>query len=341
MPGSHSTPDIEADGRVRSALRRAYRWLLLDGDRVTVAGVVLLGGLLLVGVAGHWVSFALTDASRQETTVPLIGALLSGNFLLFSIVVSVNSLFVTQEVSALDREFGRIQSIVEYRRQLERVLDVDHVPGSPARFVRLLSAEILGLAQDIHDDVRIDEVDLRADLDDYLSSLAEETGEMNRQLEAATSNAEIVLAVMDYNHDRQINDLHRLRSAHGDALPERTEDAIDDLLQLLQYFATARSYFKSLYIRQEFANLSRNLVFTSVVSVATTASFMHFLDVLPTNHLLVATVEAIALAPFILVGSYVLRVSAVSRRTQAAGQFVVSETASGDIEGIVDGDADD
>jgi len=325
-------------------LGRLYRWVLLDGNRVAVAGAGLVGGFLLIGVvgsvvAGEPLSAALRDHSR--TTVPLVGALLSGNFLLFSIVVSVNSLFVTQEVSALDREFGRIQSVVEYRRQLEDILNVDHVPAEPVQFVRLLSAEILTRAQSIEDDLHATEVDLRADFDSYLASLATETGEMNDQLARAASNADLVVAMMDYNHDRQIHDLRRLQSSHSDALPERTNEAIDDLLQLLQYVATGRAYFKSLYIRQEFANLSRNLVFTSIVSVATTASFLHFLESIPATNLLVTGVEAIALAPFVLVGSYVLRVSAVSRRTNAAGQFVVSDSVTGDIEGIAPPDRDD
>lgn len=334
MLGSAAPPDGR---RSDSVLGRLYRWFLLDGNRVAVAGVGLVGGFLLVGTIGYVVDGTFpTPPSHQygQTTVPLVSALLSGNFLLFSIVVSVNSLFVTQEVSALDREFRRIQSVVEYRRQLENVLDVDHVPAEPVQFVRLLSAEILSRAQSIDDDLHTSEVDLRADLDSYLTSLATETGEMNRQLEAAASNADLVIAMMDYNHDRQIHDLRRLQSTHSDTLPERTNESIDDLLQLLQYVATGRAYFKSLYIRQEFANLSRNLVFTSVVSVATTASFLHFLETIPAPDLLVTGVEAIALAPFILVGSYVLRVSAVSRRTQAAGQFVVSDSVTGDVEGI-------
>ncbi|MFB6102032.1 MAG: hypothetical protein ABEJ73_05650 [Haloplanus sp.] len=332
---TRSAGNADTDRRIGSLPGRMYRWLLLDGDRAVVAGAALLGGFLVVGVAGHTVGHLLSlEAPHDQTTTPLVSTLLSGNFLLFSIVVSVNSLFVTQEVSALDREFGRIQSIVEYRRQLEDVLEVEHVPAEPAQFVRRLSAEILRLAQDIDDDLHAADVDLRADLDRYLSSLATETGEMNQQLVAAASNADLVIAMMDYNHDRQIHDLRQLRSAHSDALPARTNESVDDLLQLLQYFATARSYFKSLYIRQEFANLSRHLVFTSVVSVATTATFLHFLDAIPLTHLLVTTIEAVALAPFILVGSYVLRVAAVSRRTQAAGQFVVSDSVTGDIEGL-------
>jgi len=341
MTGSAASSDGMRSG---SVLGRLYRWVLLDGNRVAVAGAGLVGGFLLVGVVGHFVDGALLAESphdHRQTTVPLVSALLSGNFLLFSIVVSVNSLFVTQEVSALDREFRRIQSVVEYRRQLENVLDVDHIPAEPVQFVRLLSAEILQRVQRVDDEVHAAEVDLRADLDQYLSSLATETGEMNRQLGTATSNADLVIAMMDYNHDRQIHDLRRLQSTHSDALLERTSESIDDLLQLLQYVATGRAYFKSLYIRQEFANLSRNLVFTSVVSVATTASFLHFLDSIPTPNLLVTSVEAVALAPFILVGSYVLRVSAVSRRTQAAGQFVVSDSVTGDIEGISPPDGND
>ncbi|MFB6302351.1 MAG: hypothetical protein ABEH78_05770 [Haloferacaceae archaeon] len=333
MTASTSGRDLRQ--RVRGLAGRLHRWLLLDGDRVVVAATVLFAGFVLIGVVGHVVASALSAGGPpSHTTVPLVGALLSGNFLLFSIVVSVNSLFVTQEESALGKELGRIRSVVEYRQGIEEVLDRDHVPAKPTRAVRLLSAEILALAQRLETDLHAADVDLRADFDRYLASLAEETGEMNRQLSDAASNADLVVAMMDYNHDRQINGLRRLRSTHGEALPDGADAAVDDLLQLLQYFATARSYFKSLYIRREFAHLSRNLVFTSVVSVATTASFMHFLDVLPTSHLLVATVEAVALAPFVLVGSYVLRVAAISRRTQAAGQCVVSDSATGDIEGI-------
>ncbi|WP_135363601.1 hypothetical protein [Halosimplex halophilum] len=318
---------------------RFWRWLLLTGDRVRVAGAVLVAGFLLVGVAGYALERTLAgDPTYDRTTVSLVGALLSGNFLLFSIVVSVNSLFVTGSDTPLDRELGRVRSVVEFRRQLESVIDADHVPADPPRLVRLLSAEILGLAQTIDEDLRAADLDLRADLDAYLSSLAEETGEMNEQLDDATSNVDLVVAMMDYNHDRQINDLRHLQSTHADALPAETDEAIGDLLQLLQYFATARAYFQSLYVRREFADLSRNLVFTSVVAVATTASFMHYLEVLPTTHFLVVTVEAVALAPFLLVGSYVLRVSAVARRTGDGGGFVLSDRATGDIDGISPGD---
>ncbi|QPV63107.1 hypothetical protein I7X12_00290 [Halosimplex litoreum] len=327
-----------SDGTPASTTR-LRRWVLLTGDRVRVAAVTLVTGFLLVGVVGYALERTLAgEPAHDATTVSLVGALLSGNFLLFSIVVSVNSLFVTGSDTPLDRELGRVRSVVEFRRQLESVIDADHVPADPARLVRLLSAEILGLAQSIDDDLHAADLDLRADLDAYLSSLAEETGEMNERLDGATSNVDLVVAMMDYNHDSQINDLRGLRSTHADALPAETDESIGDLLRLLQYFATARAYFRSLYVRREFADLSRNLVFTSVVAVATTASFMHFLEVVPTTHFLVVTVEAIALAPFILVGSYVLRVSAVSRRTGAGGGFVRSDRAGGDIDGISPGD---
>ncbi|MFB6135737.1 MAG: hypothetical protein ABEJ04_03175 [Halobacteriaceae archaeon] len=315
-------------------LVRGRRWVLLYGDRRVVTAAALLTGFTLVLAAS---AFVVPDAghgiTERSTKVPLVSAMLSGTFFLFSIVVSVNSLFASQEQSPLGQQFGRVQDVVEFRRHLEDVVDADHVPADPERFVRLLSADILARAQRLDEELRSADVAVRENFEVYRSSLAAETGEMNGALAGADTALAVVLAMMDYNHDRQINDLRRIRVEHGDDLSGEASDLIDDLLRLLQYSATAREYFKTLYLRQEFANLSANLVYTSVPTVAVVATALHFLGRLPDVGALLIGVEAVAFAPFILVAAYVLRVAVVSRRTRAAGQFTVSDGV-GDVAGI-------
>jgi uncharacterized membrane protein len=46
-----------------------------------------------------------------------VSTLLSGTFLVFSIVVSVSTLVVSQQQDPLAQQFGRIQSVVTFRRQ--------------------------------------------------------------------------------------------------------------------------------------------------------------------------------------------------------------------------------
>lgn len=323
-----------SDARERGVVAAASRWFFLTGDRRAVAAVLLVGGYILVGPVGHAVLPGANHFTDQQTTLPLINTMLAGTFFLFSIVISVNSLFVSGEQNPLDQQFGRIQSVVEFRRQLEQVVEADHVPADPVRLIRLVSGDILRRAQELEDELATSDVDVRENVGSYVESLAAETGEMNDELRDASSTLAVTIATMDYNHDRQINDLRRLRADHSDALSERADQRIDELLRLLQYFAAARQYFKTLYTRTEFADLSMRLVLVSLPAVAITASFLHYLSRLPENHLLITGVEAVAFAPFLLVASYVVRVATVSRRTQAAGQFAVTEGPRGAIEGI-------
>lgn len=320
--------------RLATLVTRLRRWVLLTGDRRLVAAAALVGGYVLVGPLGHSLLPGHAHIDQADATVPLLTTMLSGTFLIFSIVVSINSLFVSGEQSPLDQQFGRIQSVVEYRRQLESVVETDHIPAEPTSLVRTVSGDILRRAQRLEDELVTTDVGARENVSTYVSSLGEETGRMNEELVGADSAVEVTVAMMDYNHDRQINDLRRLRADHSEQLSDTAEEAIDELLRLLQYFAAARQYFKTLYTKTEFASLSRWLVFVSLPSVAIVATYLHYVSLVPETHLVVAAVEGAAFAPFLLVGSYVLRVTTVSRRTWAAGQFAVSDRPRGAIEGI-------
>jgi hypothetical protein len=323
-----------AIGQFLNVVGRARRWVLLTGDRHHVTAVLLVLGYVLVAPVGHETLPHGHHLGAQDATVPLLNTMLSGTFLIFSIVVSINSLFVSGEQSPLDQQFGRVQSVVQFRRQLEDVTDAEHVPADPGPLVRTLSGEILERAQRLEDELVTAEIDVRENVSAYVDDLAAETGRMNGELDGASSPLSVTVAMMNYNHDRQINDLRRIRAEHADALSTDAEEAIDELLRLLQYFAAARQYFKTLYTKSEFASLSRWLVLTSVPAVAITATFLHYLAWAPDSHLLVAGIEAISFAPFLLVASYILRVTTVSRQTWAAGQFAVTEASEGAIEGI-------
>lgn len=316
------------------AVERFRRWVFLTGDRRAVTATLLVAGYVLAAPVGHALLPHGPHLGARDATVPLLNTMLSGTFLIFSIVVSINSLFVSGEQSPLDQQFGRVQSVVEFRRQLEEVVDVEHVPASPGPLVRLLSGEILERAQRLEDELVTADVAVRENISEYVSELSAETGRMNDEIDGAASPLAITIAMMDYNHDRQINDLRRIRAEHGDALSPAAEEALDELLRLLQYFAAGRQYFKTLYTKSEFASLSRWLVLTSIPAVAITALFLHYLAWVPRNHLLVAGVEAVSFAPFLLVATYVLRVTAVSRQTWAAGQFAVTDGSQGAIQGI-------
>jgi len=304
-----------------------WEWVVLTGDRRVVAAALLAAFAVAFGPIGHL--FTIGGAGSRDTTVPLVTTLLSGNFVLVSIVVSVNSVFVSGEQDPLGQQFGRVKDTAEFRRQLESLVEADHVPASSEGFLQLLTGDIVERGQRLQAEIPPADVDVRADLDAYLGHLGEASGDMNDRLRGVERPLEIVLATMEFDYARQVDDLHLLRAEHGDDLPEDAATTLEEMLDLLEFFAVARAYFKSLYLRREFAALSKNLVYVAVPSIGAVSFFLLHLSGLPSTHALVVAVHVVALAPFALLSAYVVRVAAVSRRTESPGLFLFGDGGEG------------
>lgn len=306
-------------------------WVTLRGNRLAVAGALLAAFAAVFGPLGHLL-VAGGPVFDHDTTVPLVTTLLSGNFLLVSIVVSVNSLFVSGEQNPLGQQYSRVRDTAEFRRRLEDVVDADHVPGTPAGFVRVLSGDIVERGQHLQDQIPPADVSVRADFDAYLDQLGAASGEMNARLRDVDSPLGVVLATMGFDHSAQVEDLKRLRAEHGDALPDAATETIDEMLELLEFLVVAREYFKTLYFRREFAALSANLVYVSIPAIGVVSFVLLHLSRLPSFHAPIVLVHVVSLAPFALLCSYVVRVATVSRRIESPGHFVLED--SGGVPGI-------
>lgn len=312
------------------AMDRCRYWLLYSGSRLVITTLLVALLFVFFGPVGHLVTGGLGQTlSRHQTVVPLVTTLLSGNFLLVSIVVSVNSLFVSGEQNPLGQQFSRIQSVAQFRRSLEDVTEFDHVPAAPADFLRVLTGDIVERAQYLRQNIPPTDFEFRADFDAYLDDLGRVTGELNESLNEGAHPLDVVLATLEYDYDRQVNDLRRLRAQGDGDLPESVNETIDDLLDLLRYFATTREYFKTLYFRREFANLSRDLILVALPAIGVMSFALLHIDQLPKSHWLVVGVHVVSLAPIALLATYVMRVVAIAKRTESAGQFAVYDRGEG------------
>jgi len=312
-----------------SLVARATEWLVYRGNRLTVTTIAVVLLFLLFGPVGHLVTGGLGQTlSRHQTVVPLVTTLLSGNFLLVSIVVSVNSLFVSGEQNPLGQQFGRIRSVSQFRHRLEDVTEFDHVPGEPSAFLRVLTGDIVERAQYLEERIPATDLEFREDFDAYLDDLGRATADLNAKLDDAAGPLDVVLATLAYDYERQVNDLQRLRAEGDGDLPESVDETIGDMLDLLQYLATTREYFKTLYFRREFANLSRDLFLVALPAIVAMSFVLLHIDQLPRSHWLVVGVHVASLAPIVLLGTYIMRVVAIAKRTESAGQFVIYDNSN-------------
>ena len=125
-----------------------------------------------------------------------------------------------------------------------------------------------------------------------------------------------------------------LHLAYADELSDDSESKFENLIRAFELITTGRHFFKTLYYRREFSMLSRTLLFvslpailvTAVTILAINANILPQISVLGLSPLLifVAATFTIALAPFIILTAYMLRVATVTLRATDTEPFVLS-----------------
>ncbi|WP_178917463.1 hypothetical protein [Natronomonas gomsonensis] len=313
---------------------RAVRWVLLTGNRRVVVGWLLVGVFLTlvpIGVLAPSEVNQLLD--EQGAVASILNTLLSGVILLVSIVVSVTSLSVSRELASIDGFRDHISGSREFRQQTENVLEVDVSPAEPANFLEALSRAIREHADEIRAAVENSDEAVAEEVNALIDGLVGEVEPIEETLaETEFRTIDMLLTALAFDYAEQQQAVRQFQSRHDGEFPDGIDEEMDDLLDALEYFSTARQYFKSLYFEREFANFSRDLIYTSIPAILLISYAILVVDGklvsgttlgIPNIYAFTGAAYTVALAPFAVLTAYVLRVSAVTKRSLASGPFVL------------------
>lgn len=314
---------------------RITRWFRYDGDRERVAGALLLGVLLILLFLGVVWPVQYQDLLTETTMVQnVFTTLLSGVILLVSIVVSVAGVGITQELTTVGEQSERVDTTIEYRERVKRQEDMEITPARTDRFLVTILESIRTRAIELEEIAdRYEETEFRrlvALLIDDIDTNTEELIETLNQVESG--RADELLVGLDYDCSWQLHLTNRLLAEYGDQLTEDDRDAIEQLSETLRQFMIGREYFKSLYYKREFSALSTTLltvslpviIFISYVLLALDAGRFPEIEIVGLSPLaiFISMAFTIALAPYVLLTSYIFRAASVTMRTLATGTFV-------------------
>ncbi|MFB6105340.1 MAG: hypothetical protein ABEJ70_00055 [Halobacteriaceae archaeon] len=332
------------DGRPSDTLRRrvpanrAKVWVLLGADRRLLAGVVLaliFTAFLVLGALDPAPLRAAMESGDPVETLfqALVTAIITG----VTLVVSINQLVLSQELGAVGDQRDRMEEAMQFRRDVEGLLDAPISPPEPSAFLRAL-VDVSGerareLAATVADDP---DEEFRSRIDDYADGLRTNAAAVSAQVaDAEFGTFELVLAALNFNYSWKIYQARRLRNEHAADLDEETAVALDDLIEVLQYFGPAREHVKTLYFQWELIDLSRAMLYAALPALVVAGGMVLFVDdpatvtgqTLGVDDLVwvVAAATTVALVPFTLLFSYVLRIATVAKRTLAIGPFVLRD----------------
>lgn len=333
---SHDRLDPDSDQPPRPQESRLKRWFLFDGDRVHVTavllGVVFIALVLLGAIWSIEYRRLVTETAMVQT---IFNTLLGGVILLVSIVVAVASVGITQELTSLGEQQNRIETATDFHRDIEAHDEIEMSPARPGQIVVASLKTIHQRADDLdaiatdHSDPDVQEA-ITALMTDIETNL-EELVTTVESVEAGTTDE--LLIGLDYNSSWQLHQIYRLQQTYAEQLSDDTRAVLEDLANALKEFMTSREYFKTLYYKREFSDLSTMLlvvslpviIFITYVLLALDSGLfpeVTFMGLSPLP-VFISLAYTIALAPYIILTAYVLRAASVTKRTPAVGPFVV------------------
>ena len=318
-------------------------WVLLGADRRLVTAVPLLvvfASLVALGTLDPVpLSEAVAGGDPIETAFQaFIAAIVTG----VTLVVTITQLVLSQELGAVGDQRERMAEAMDFREDVEAVLDTAVSPPEPSAFLRGLVEVARDRGEAFREAVgRSAEGELSARTDDFVDSLSQQAEAVSSRIQNAQFGTFAVLfAALDFDYSWKVYEARRLRSEHADELSEPAATALDELLEVLELFGPAREHIKTLYFQWELIDLSRSVLYASVPALIVAVGAVLYLDDPGTvagatygvdNLVWVASAgAAVALLPFAVLFSYVLRIATVAKRTLAIGPFILRESTRSD-----------
>lgn len=339
--------------RERADGSRLRDWVLLSGDRwVLAAAVLAVYGLGVLVVATFLPGQAIVDLGDPIET--LFQALVTATITGVTLVVSINSLVLSQELGPLGDQRDRMAGAMSFRRDVEDELETGVTAATPAEFLHELVTAAGDRARTLS---AAAETAVGTDGVDQVTTYAAELERHADTTASALSGAQfgsfgVVSAALNFNYSWKIHEARRLRAAFEPAAasdngstpnpsgrpPAEREvlEAFDDIVSVLLLYGAAREHVKTLYFQWDLVDLSRAMLYTAVPSLVVATNVLLFHGVLGTfsattlgiaHYVWIVTVAStVALAPFAILLSFVLRIGTVAKRTLSIGPLILRAT---------------
>lgn len=336
-------PEDDSDasgGNLQNPISWLVRWILLYGDRRIIAlvtTIVILLALLFVGTVWEFEMERLVTETRAVQA--LFNTLLGGIILFVSVVISINTAALAQEFAPLQVKLARIEDSIDFQIELEGLVEGGVSPTGLQPFLEYvikgihIETESLRTSAHSTDDerARADLLAFADEIETQLSLIENRMGKPNPQVSI------VLLSTLEYPYARHLNVTRRLKSVHSDELTKSDHSSLATLLQVLTVLASGREYFTTLYFKRELRNLSSNLLILSLPVIVFTAYVLLAIDAglfpqtaflgLGSRLLYVNLAFVIALSPYVLLSSYMLRILTVSKHSLESTVFTLDSDA--------------
>ena len=307
---------------VRLFRHDAREWLVLTGDRVAVATVTFL---VLVMILAAIIASGMVPLRNETPVLFLLFALIAANFTLIAIVTSLSQFVLGRRLESPGEIREKMEETIEYREAVGRTIGERVMPVRPDVF-------LLHLFQHTRTELdRLDELQsegrtkfAREELETLVNDLTDHCDYVIDVLTSPSSGVKHALFVsLSANYENAVHQAWILQTERSDEFTEEAAERLEGLANTLQHIEVASRVVKTVFIESEVAELSRFLLYVGFPAQLAAVALTLLYTVpawqlplpMPVLRVVVPAVIAAGFAPFLLLSSYVVRLTVVARRT--------------------------
>ena len=146
---------------------------------------------------------------------------------------------------------------------MEGIADEDTSPVSTAEFISFIGSTLRERTRAFKSELERNRTATDDDLQAYdskINAYAREIESISEAMQPVT----VIATTAGSEYARFIRDAVEMKRSHTDELPEPACDELDAIGDLLRSLSISRQYYKTIALQQDFAQLSRLLVFASL-----------------------------------------------------------------------------
>jgi hypothetical protein len=278
------------------------------------------------------VSAGVLAVGPNSSAATIFGSgLTSGVVTLVTVALSINQLVLSRVFGSITELTDRLDGSRDLRQSVEEIAGVPSSPNDPADFLSMIATTLSERASRLLAMGESADWGSTAGITSALHDFVEYGQSIDDRLESNSKVTDILGVVLGPEYATNMTAVHHLQNEYATSLPEDAREEFRAIEELLESIAVVRQFYKTIAIQQDFAELSRLIVYSGLIAllsaISLTLVYRTNSVTLPVSVLpvVVSVGIGVIVAPLALFVAYILRAATVARQTVSVGPFVPPE----------------
>lgn len=321
-------PAIRTESAVyeKTTWERVTSWVLIEGDRRLVASGITVG---IVGVIGALLWSGMLAVGPDSTADALFSSgFTAGIITLITVSLSINQLVISRVFGTVNSLRDRLDGARELHENVAALAGRPSSPNDPAAFLSLIAQTLSERVATLRSMTESGEWDPPSEVTNALRDIGEYGENIDSYLDDSIQVDAVLTILLGPEYAVNLTAMQHLQNGYAESFSEAVQAELQAIDELLESIAIVRQFYKTIALQQDFAELSRMIVYTGLIAFVTTISLTlvyreNAVTIPPSMLPLVATLGiGIVTVPLTLFVSYILRAATVARETVSVGPFI-------------------